>query len=216
MATLSGFTRPTDPINAVDMALAITTAIGKTVTCEITATDVLVTGATISGADTSNIQVAMTAYQYGYLQYGAPISDLTDMSTARHDRGITERVAYAGDTATYNAAKLKIYVTGALKTGSTIYSSKASTAGGSGNVTFYVTSDGTSSGTAIFNNIYADSIIVVAYGSSGSYQPYNVTVAGDKKSISATISQITNVLSIATISSAAANGIDCRLYAMGD
>lgn len=212
MATLSGFTRPSDPIQAVDIAVAISASIGKTVNCEITSTDILVTGSTISGADVANIQTAITAYQFGYLQYGAPISDIFPMTSGRHDRGVTEAVALAGDLATQR----KNYVSGILKDDSFLYVTKASTAGGSGNVTFYITSDGTSSGTAVFSNVYADSVLIVPYGSSGNYQAFNPSVSGDKKSITASISQATNVLGVLTYNSSAANGIDCRLYVMGD
>lgn len=188
MATLSGFIRPTDPINAVDMAAAISAAIGKTVTVEVSATDILVTGS-ISGGDTASIQTAMTAYQYAYLQYGAPISDIFPMTSGRHDRGVTEAVAYSGDVAT----RRKNYVSGVLKNDSFLYSSKATT-NGSGVVTFYLTDDGTSSGNAVFNNVYADSISVAVYGSSANYQPYSPTVSGDKKSITININQATAVL----------------------
>lgn len=211
MATLTGFTRPTDPINAVDMGTAISTAIGKTVTCVVTSTDVQMTGSTISGADTTNIQTAMTAYMFGYLQYGAPISDTFPMTSARHDRGVTEAVAYAGDVAT----RRKSYVSGVLKNDSYIYVSKASTTAG-GAITFYITSDGTSSGAAIFNNVYSDSIAINVYGSAGNYQAYSPTVSGDLKSVTATISQLTTVLGLLTFSATAATGIDCRLYVMGD
>lgn len=212
MSTLTGFTRPTDPINAVDIASAISIAIGKTVTCIVTATDVQVTGATISGADTSNIQTAITAYTFGYLQYGAPISDIFPMTSARHDRGVTEAVAYAGDVAT----RRKNWISGSLKSDSFVYASKASVAGGAGIVTFYITDDGTSTGNVVFTNVYADSILVVPFGSAGQYQAYSPTLAGDKKSITATIAQATNVLGILTFNATAANGIDCRLYVIGD
>lgn len=210
MATLTGFTRPSDPINAVDIGAAISAAIGKAVTCVVTSTDVQVTGATISGADTSNIQVAINAYQFGYLQYGAPISDIFPM-TSTHNVGVTEAVALAGDAAT----RRKSYVSGILKNDSFIYSSKAVTAGGSGLITFYITDDGTSSGSAVFTNVYADSISVSGYGSGGQYQASGLTVSSDKKSITATMSQIVPVL-VLTFSAAAANGIECRLYVMGD
>lgn len=210
MATLTGFTRPTDPINAVDIGAAISVAIGKAVNCVITATDVQVTGTTINGADTSNIQAAITAYQYAYLQYGAPISDTFPMGNS-HGRAVTEAVAVAGDLAT----RRKAWVTGVLKNDCFIYSSKAVTAGGSGLVTFYITDDGTSSGNAVFTNVYADSISIGGYGTGGQYQASGLAVAGDKKSITATISQLVPVL-VVTFSAAAANGIECRLYVMGD
>lgn len=210
MATLSGFTRPTDPINAVDMAAAISTAIGKTVTVEVSPTDVLVTGS-ISGGDTTSIQAAMTAYQYAYLQYGAPISDIFPMTSGRRDRGVTEAVAYSGDIAT----RRKNYVSGVLKNDSFLYTSKATT-NGSGLVTFYITDDGTSAGSAVFTNVYADSISVAVYGSSANYQPYSPTVSGDKKSIAVNINQATSVLLGAIQLVSAASAVDCRLYVMGD
>lgn len=220
MSTLSGFTRPTDPINASDLAALISTALGKTVSAEITPTDILVSG-TLSGADQSAVQTAINNYFFGYLQYGAPISDITDMSTGRHDRGITERVAYQGDLATYNAATAyvdgkarKAYVSGVLKNGAFIYSTKATTA--SGTVIFYITDDGTANGSAVFSNVYADTIAITTYGALGNFQPSTPAVSNDKKSITANISQITNVLGVATINTLAANGVDCRLYIMGD
>lgn len=134
------------------------------------------------------------------------------MSADRTDKVVTEHVAYQGDLAT----RRKAYVSGVLKNDSFLYSSKASTAGGAGVVTFYITDNGASGGSAVFANVYSDSVAVSAYGSSGNYQAYNLTVAGDKKSVTATIGQITNVLGIATIAGTAANGIECRLYVMGD
>lgn len=209
-STLSGFARPTDPINEADMAAALSAALGKTVSCSVTATDILVTGTGLVLGDGTATQAAMTAYQFGYLQYGAPISDTFPMTSARHDRGVTEAVAYAGDVAT----RRKAYVSGVLKNDSFIYSAKATTS--SGVATFYITDDGTSSGSAIFTNVYADSISVVAYGSAANYQPYSPTVAGDKKSITVNLNQATSVLLGAIQLVTAANGVDCRLYVMGD
>lgn len=216
MSTLTGFTRPSDPINAVDLQNAIATAIGKTVdSLVVTATDIQVTGSTIVSGDQSVTQAAIAAYFYAYLQYGAPISDNPAMSGTQHGRGVTEAVAYAGDLATYNSTRRKAYVSGVLKQDSFIYASKAVTVSGGG-ITFYITSDGTSGGVAVFNNVYADSIAINVYGSAGNYQAYSPTVSGDKKSITATISQLTSVIGILTFNSSAASGIDCRLYVMGD
>lgn len=211
MLTLSSFIRPSDPIDAVDMATAISVAIGKTVTVEVTSTDILVTGDSLIAGDKASTQTAMTAYQYAYLQYGAPISDIFPMSGGRHDRGVTEAVALSGDLAT----RRKAYVSGVLKNDSFIYSSKATT-NGSGVVTFYITSDGTAQGTAVFNNVYADSISVAVYGSTANYQPYLPTVSGDNKSITVTINQATTVLLGAIQLVSAASSIDCRLYVLGD
>lgn len=138
------------------------------------------------------------------------MSNDTPMSADRTDKVVTEHAAYQSDLLT----RRKAWVSGVLKNDAFIYSSKASTV--SGSATFYITSDGTSGGSAVFSNVYADTVAVIPYGTSGSYQPSNVVVSGDKKSITVDVSQATNVLGLLTFNSTAANGIDCRLYVMGD
>lgn len=132
------------------------------------------------------------------------------MTGNRTNKVVTESVAYQGDLAT----RRKAYVSGVLKNDCFIYSSKAVTSAGS--AIFYLTDDGLSSGNAVFTNVYADTIAIVTYGALGNFQPSSPVISGDNKSITASISQIINVLGIATINSVAANGIDCRLYVMGD
>lgn len=216
--TFTGFTKPSDPINATDLATAISTAISKTVTVVVTPTDLQVTGATLVSGDGTAIQVAITAYFYAYLQYGAPISDNPAMSTSQHGRGVTESVVTQGDLATYNAAiayaQRKAWVTGVLKPNSFVYYSKATTA--SGTATFYITDDGTATGNAIYNNVYADTITVTPYGTAALYQMSSPTVSTDKKSITITVSQVTSVLLGLIQSTTAANGVDCRLLVLGD
>lgn len=140
------------------------------------------------------------------------MSNDTPMTADRTTKVVTEHAAYAADLLT----RRKNWVSGVLKNDSFIYASKASIAGGAGVVTFYITDDGTSTGNAVFTNVYTDSILVVPFGSAGQYQAYSPTLAGDKKSITATVAQATNVLGILTFNATAANGIDCRLYVMGD
>lgn len=123
---------------------------------------------------------------------------------------VTEAVALQGDL----TVRRKAYVSGVLKNDCFIYSSKASTSAGS--AVFYLTDDGTASGNAVFANVYPDTIAIVTYGALGNFQPSNPVISGDNKSITVSISQITNILGIATINTVAANGIDCRLYVMGD
>lgn len=218
MATLSGFTRPTDPINAVDLQDAISIALGKTVTVVVTPTDLQVTGSTLISGDQTATQVAITAYFYAYLQYGAPISDNPTMSSGQHGRGVTESVVAQGDIATYNAAiayaQRKAWVTGVLKPNSFIYYSKTTTA--SGVATFYITDDGTATGSAVYTNVYADTITVTPYGTAALYQMSSPAVAGDKKSITVTVSQVTSVLLGLIQSTTAANGVDVRLLVLGD
>lgn len=138
------------------------------------------------------------------------ISNDVPMTADRSTKIITEHAAYQGDLQT----RRKNYVSGALKNDSFIYVSKAITA--SGVAIFYLTDDGTSTGNAIFTNIYSDSIAVVAYGSAANYQPFNPVIAASNKSITINLNQATSVLLGAIQLVSAANGVDCRLYVMGD
>lgn len=139
------------------------------------------------------------------------MSDNPDMSADRHTMPVSEHAIYTTDM----AIRRKNWVSGALKNDSFIYNSKSVTAGGAGLVTFWITDDGTSGGNAVFANVYADSAAINGYGAGGQYQASGVTVAGDKKSVTATMSSLVPIL-VVTFSSTAANGIECRLYVMGD
>lgn len=212
MATLSGFTRPSDPINAVDIATAISTAIGKTVGVVVTPTDLEVTGTTLVVGDTSAVQVAITAYFYAYLQYGAPMADNPDMSTNRHNYGISEHAAYMADSAVANLSN-KVQVGAGLATGAWAYLAKAST-NSSGVATVYLTSDGTSGGTAVFATVYEDGVVAMPVGSDN-YQITSCVLAGDKKSIAVTLNKISTVLGLLTLSTTAGAGIEVRAAVWG-
>lgn len=212
--TFTGFTRPSDPINATDLATAITLAISKTVTVVVTSTDIQVTGSTLVSGDGTAIQVAITAYFYAYVQSGILTVDNPDMSSNRHDKGITEHAAYTADSAVLAAAQRKAWVTGVLKPNSFVYYAKANTI--SGTVTFYLTDNGLSTGNAVFSDVYADSITISPYGTSAVYQISAPTVAGDLKSVSATVNQVTSVvLGLIQITGASA-GVQCNLLVLGD
>lgn len=213
MSTLSGFTRVSDPVVAVDLAAKILADTGKTVTVEITPTDIIVTG-NVSGADQSAIQTSMNNYYYQYFQMGAPLSDNPDMSGARRDKGVSERVAYLADTAVLAAARRKAWVSGVLKNDSFVYYSKATTANGA--VTFYLTNDGTANGTPVFTNVYADSVTISPYGAAALYQISNIIVADDKKSITATVNQVSSVVIGLIQVVSAANSIQCNMLCLGD
>lgn len=143
------------------------------------------------------------------------VSDDPDMSADRHGMALSEHAIYTADLAVKSQARRKSWVSGVLKNDSFIYNSKAITAGGSGLVTFWITDDGTSGGNAVFTNVYADSAAINGYGTGGQYQASGITVAGDKRSVTATMSSLVPIL-VVTFSSTAANGIECRLYVMGD
>lgn len=213
MPTRSGFTRPTDPINAIDMAIQISTAIGKTVTCEITPTDILVTGATVSSGDDTAIQIAMTAYFYSFFQYGAPLTDNPDMSSDRHNKGITEHAAYSADTAVANLSN-KVQSGSTVATGAWPILRKAST-NSSGVATIYLTTDGTSGTAAAFSTVYEDGIVVMPLGSSSNYQVVSVVLDGTKKFITVTVNQLGSViLGLVNVTSAAA-GVEVRAAVWG-
>lgn len=213
MPTLSGFTRISDPVVAVDLAAKILADTGKTVTVEVTATDVIVSG-TLSESDRTALQSSMNNYYYQYFQMGAPLSDNPDMSGARRDKGVSERVAYLADTAVLAAARRKAWVTGVLKNDSFVYYSKATTS--NGGVTFYLTDDGTANGNPVFSNVYADSVTISPYGASAIYQISGIVVSNDKKSITATVNQVNSVvLGLVQIVSSA-NSIQCNLLVLGD
>lgn len=127
---------------------------------------------------------------------------------------VTSHAALTSDNAVLALARRKAWVSGVLKQDSFVYYSKATTSGG--NITFYLTNDGTASGTAVFNNVYADSITISPYGTTALYQLSNPVVASDKKSITATVNQVTSVvLGLIQIVTVAA-GVQCNLLVLGD
>lgn len=134
---------------------------------------------------------------------------------------LTSHSAYQGDVQTLAAASSysdthgnKSYVSGVQKAGAFVYASKAVTS--SGSAVFYITDDGTASGNAVFTNIFADSINIVIYGNAATYQPFTPTVSGDKKSITISVNQVTNISVLSLLFVAASNGIDVRLWVMGN
>lgn len=113
-----------------------------------------------------------------------------------------------------NSAPGKSWVSGIEKDGSFAYFSKATTA--SGIATFYLTDNGLSTGNAVFNHVYADTITITPYGTSALYQMSSPTVVTGNKSITINVSQVTSVLLGLIQSTTAANGIDIRMLVMGD
>lgn len=212
MATLSGFTRPSDPIDSVTMATTISSALGKTVTVEVTPTDILVTGVTLISGDSATAQTAITSYFYPFMQSGLLTADNPDMSANRHDRGITEYAAYNADT-TVAGLSNKVQSGSTIATGAWPILRKATT-NASGVATIYLTVDGTSGTVAVFNTIYEDGIVAMPVGANN----YNVTscvISGDRKSMAVTLSQIKTVLTLLTYSATADAGIEVRAAIWG-
>lgn len=210
--TLSGFIRPSDPIDSATMASAISTALGKTVTVEVSLTDVLVTGSSVVSGDFTATQAAITAYFFPFMQSGLLSADNPDMSANRHNRGITGYAAYNADTAVAALANK-------AQSGSTIVTSawpilRKATTNASGVATIYLTVDGTSGTAAAFSTIYEDGIVAMPVGANN----YNVTscvISGDRKSMAVTLSQIKTVLTLLTYSATADAGIEVRAAIWG-
>lgn len=76
----------------------------------------------------------------------------------------------------------KVYDNGTLKTGPFIRWYKTVTTL-SGNVTYYPTADGTSTGTALFVEIFSNSVQTQTQDGTSVYAPGAVTVAGNLKSV---------------------------------
>lgn len=105
------------------------------------------------------------------------------------------------------------WVQGVRKTGTLIFSSQATTS--TGNVTFWLTDNGTSTGNAVFSEIYPSSITVSTYGTGAQYQTASPVVSADKKSVTVSVNQVTAVLLGLLQFTAAANGVDVRLIVLG-
>lgn len=106
---------------------------------------------------------------------------------------------------------LKMYLSGVKKNSPKVAVCKGTVSNGV--VVFNLTDDNTATGTALFTNVYLDSVQAEAYG--GSIFFATPTLSGNKKTISFPVSQVTTVLGLLSITTAA-NGIACRLMIMGD
>lgn len=124
--------------------------------------------------------------------------------------GVTSHAAYSADLLT----RRKAWVSGLLKNDSFVYYSTANT--NSGTVVFYITDNGLSTGNAVFTDVYADSITISPYGTTAVYQISSPTVSTDKKSITATVNQITSVILGLIQITNAANTVPCNLLVLGD
>lgn len=224
MAILTGFTRPVqgdtngNPIVADDLRTWVANTTGLTLTyIEIHPNSIDVTGTVVSGNMTA-IQTAINAYVYAQ-SINSPYALAANLSNVNpmlddSTKFVTSHAALTSDNAVLALARRKAWVTGVLKQDSFVYYSKATTT--SGTVTFYITDDGTASGNAVFTNVYADSITISPYGTAAVYQISAPTVASDKKSITATVNQVTSVVLGLIQITAAANSVQCNMLVLGD
>lgn len=229
-STFTGFTRPSDPINFTDLATQITTALGKTVTVVVTPTDIQVTGASLVTGDSTNIQTVITAYFYNYVQVGVPLSDNPNMSTQRHDYGVSEYALYQNIAAGVNTKTAnRTYVNGVAQNGTAqtgdLVEWIETTTTASGTTTSYVTTEGatrTSGGTALCSTIFPDSIQTNFIDSTGVYAQGSPTVTSNKTVSIPFMKQGFSGVTVATINvlgsvamNAIPNGVTVKLRLVG-
>lgn len=154
------------------------------------------------------------------------------MSTASTANASSQRAAYAADVTILAVANSKTAVrfwdaaswqNGTPNTGDMIIFTDVTTiAGGAGNATFYLTSDHTSSGTALCSIILVNSVRGSWVDASGNYNPGQPTVTSNKTIVVPTTKQAATgitLLSTTVIGSvtypAAPNGTTVTLFAIG-
>lgn len=108
----------------------------------------------------------------------------------------------------------RVYNDGVRKTSVWEISGNASVAGGAGNVVLYLTDDGTSTGNAVFANVYLSSATYFV-DSAISYNYSNWTVSGDKKTLTVKVSYPV-ISALVIIYSNAPNGTLVRFTVKGD
>lgn len=206
MPTLTGFNRPSDPIDTNTLLASISSALGVTIdSVIITPTDVQVAGNTLSETNRSAIQTVVSAYYYPNTQTGVPITDNPSMAPGRHNMAVTEYAAYTADMAVLSQAQRGAYINGVFVVGITPYIMTGTT-NTSGIVTVYATNDGTATGTAVFSTIPSGGITATPIGSASNYQVTAIAVSTDKKTITITVNQLGSVvLGLVNVTSAAAN-----------
>ena len=140
-------------------------------------------------------------------------SDMLDtdpLFTANSDNKLATQKAV---DSSIRANRRKAYVNGVMVNGIIPYLANATVS--SGTATLWLTSDGTSAGTAVFSTIYPEGIVINAYGSGNNYQVYNVVVSGDLKKVTCSVNQMAGaILGLVNVTSAA-NGIDVRAIILG-
>lgn len=108
----------------------------------------------------------------------------------------------------------RIYRSGTLKTSPKMYTGTAIVA--SGAITFYITSNGISTGSAVFSNVYKESLNWWLDDANNQYQVGGYTLSGDKKSITLTVNRLGSVLIGIIQLITAANGATLNLSVWGD
>lgn len=117
--------------------------------------------------------------------------------------------------ATYDPMSGQMYVSGVLKPGATNYFSAATSS--SGNLVFYITTDGTNSGTAVCSNFYTPTLMVWPTASASILYNYGTpTISGDKKTITVAVTQSNSLLLGVLNFVTASNGITFNMHVTCD
>lgn len=237
---LTGFTRPVqgdtsgNPIVSEDLRSWIASHTSLTITgVTINPSTIDVTGTIVSG-DTSNIQTAINSYIYPTptMPY-IPTSNLTNTVPMVDDSSkvVTAHAAYTVDTSILAVANSKtavryydngVAMNGSANTGDVVIWIDSATTS-SGSVTFYLTSDHTSGGTAICSSISGNSVDASATDSTGAFSRGIATVAGNLKSVTVPLTKLTatglTLLATTVLGSiqntAVPDGVVVKIFAMG-
>lgn len=108
----------------------------------------------------------------------------------------------------------RIWVNGVQKTG--VKGCYTSATVSSGTVIFNLTTDGTTNGAAIFNNVYQASMNWWVNDATVQYQVGGYTISGNKKQLTLTMNKLGTVLLGIIQTVAAANGVTVYLSIYGD
>ncbi len=108
----------------------------------------------------------------------------------------------------------RLWVSGVHK--STVWEYYSSANVSSGNVVFNLTDDGTSSGNAVFTNVYLESLNLISYSSTSQYQFNNPIISGNKKTLTVTVMTLGTVILGVIQFISAANGVTVYMQIKGD
>lgn len=232
MLTLTGFTRPADPVWGDQLATMISTALGKTVTCLVTAGDIQVTGNSLLSGDMAVIQAAMSAYVYVPPNLGnVMVGDSDATLSANSDTHISTEKALKTyiDGRVGTKTTIRYYLNGVAQNGTAAtgdiveWIETVTTA--SGVTTSYITTEGTtrtSGGTALLSTLFPDSIQTNFIDSTGVYAQGVPTVTSNKTVSIPFTKQGFNGVTVVTINvlgsvamNAIPNGVTVKLRLVG-
>jgi hypothetical protein len=213
MATLTGFTRLADPIDADGLSKKITTDISIAVLAEMQPDYTVSVTGNITETNRSAIQTSINGYVYPKNPNNLVTLSMIDPDPSfSADSNNVIPTQKAVDTS-IKQNRRKAYVSGVMVNGIIPYLCKTAVTNGA--ATLWLTDNGLSTGNAIFSTIYPEGIVINAYGTGNNYQVYNVAVAADKKSITCNVNQMAGaILGLVNVTSAA-NGVDVRGIVLG-